>query len=112
MVKMHATANIVMSAMVMATSAHAARTITFEDVMTMRHERRVQIWIMRADGGEAWRLTESKESVSSYAAELVFYPRQGHGLSEYYHQLDRLNRQFEWITKHTLGDAARNTTTQ
>lgn len=46
------------------------------------------------------------------AVELVFYPRQGHGLSEYYHQLDRLNRQFEWITKHTLGDAGRKTTTQ
>jgi dipeptidyl aminopeptidase/acylaminoacyl peptidase len=34
--------------------------------------------------------------------ELVFYPREGHGLGEYYHQLDRLRRQFEWITKHTL----------
>jgi dipeptidyl aminopeptidase/acylaminoacyl peptidase len=38
--------------------------------------------------------------------ELVFYPREGHGLQEYYHQLDRLKRQYEWITKHTLGDGA------
>jgi dipeptidyl aminopeptidase/acylaminoacyl peptidase len=44
--------------------------------------------------------------------ELVFYPRQGHGLQEYEHQLDRLRRQFEWITRYTLGDAARKTTTQ
>jgi dipeptidyl aminopeptidase/acylaminoacyl peptidase len=44
--------------------------------------------------------------------ELVFYPRQGHGLQEYYHQLDRLRRQFEWMTKYTLGDGGRKTTTQ
>ena len=43
--------------------------------------------------------------------ELVFYPRQGHGLQEYYHQLDRLRRQFDWITKYTLGDGVRKTTT-
>jgi dipeptidyl aminopeptidase/acylaminoacyl peptidase len=35
--------------------------------------------------------------------ELVFYPREGHGLTEYYHQRDRLQRQFEWISTHTLG---------
>jgi dipeptidyl aminopeptidase/acylaminoacyl peptidase len=44
-------------------------------------------------------------------AELVFYPRQGHGLQEYEHQLDRLRRQFGWITTHTLGGGARKTTT-
>jgi dipeptidyl aminopeptidase/acylaminoacyl peptidase len=38
--------------------------------------------------------------------ELVFYPREGHGLQEYYHQLDRLKRQYEWMTKYTLGDGA------
>ncbi|MGH9346570.1 MAG: prolyl oligopeptidase family serine peptidase [Vicinamibacterales bacterium] len=43
--------------------------------------------------------------------ELVFYPRQGHGLQEYEHQRDRLRRQFDWITKHTL-EAGRKTTTQ
>ncbi len=45
-------------------------------------------------------------------AELVFYPREGHGLGEYYHQLDRLKRQFEWITKHTLGTSGQRTTSQ
>jgi dipeptidyl aminopeptidase/acylaminoacyl peptidase len=41
--------------------------------------------------------------------ELVFYPRAGHGLSEYYHQLDRLKRQHEWITRHTLGNGKKTT---
>jgi dipeptidyl aminopeptidase/acylaminoacyl peptidase len=35
--------------------------------------------------------------------ELVFYPREGHGLQEYYHRLDRMKRQYEWIARHTLG---------
>lgn len=35
--------------------------------------------------------------------ELVFYPREGHGLAEYYHQLDKMEREYEWITKYTLG---------
>jgi dipeptidyl aminopeptidase/acylaminoacyl peptidase len=35
-------------------------------------------------------------------AELVFYPREGHGLSEYYHQIDKLKREYEWIVKYTL----------
>jgi dipeptidyl aminopeptidase/acylaminoacyl peptidase len=38
--------------------------------------------------------------------ELVFYPREGHGLSEYYHQLDKIRRQYEWIARHTLGAPA------
>ena len=37
------------------------------------------------------------------AVELVFYPREGHGLSEYYHQVDRMKREYEWISQHTLG---------
>ncbi len=44
--------------------------------------------------------------------ELVFYPREGHGIQEYYHQKDRLERIHAWLTKHTLGDAAKKTTTQ
>ena len=35
--------------------------------------------------------------------ELVFYPREGHGLGEYYHQLDKMQRERDWITKYTLG---------
>ncbi len=44
--------------------------------------------------------------------ELVFYPRQGHGLQEYHHQLDRLRRQFDWVVKYTLRDPGRKPTTQ
>ena len=42
--------------------------------------------------------------------ELVFYPREGHGFQEYYHLLDRMKRQHEWITKYTLVDDKRKTT--
>jgi dipeptidyl aminopeptidase/acylaminoacyl peptidase len=35
--------------------------------------------------------------------ELVFYPREGHGITEYYHQLDRMNRIHDWVAKYTLG---------
>ncbi len=45
-------------------------------------------------------------------SELVFYPREGHGISEYYHQKDRLTRIQDWVTRHTLGDAGRKTTSQ
>ena len=38
--------------------------------------------------------------------ELVFYPREGHGLQEYHHRLDRMKRQYEWIARHTLGAAS------
>ncbi|MCU0633274.1 MAG: S9 family peptidase [Gemmatimonadaceae bacterium] len=34
--------------------------------------------------------------------ELVFYPREGHGLGEWYHQLDRMQREYEFIAKRTL----------
>ncbi|MEO6447297.1 MAG: S9 family peptidase [Gemmatimonadaceae bacterium] len=35
-------------------------------------------------------------------AELVFYPREGHGLGEYYHQIDKMKREYEWIARYTL----------
>jgi dipeptidyl aminopeptidase/acylaminoacyl peptidase len=35
--------------------------------------------------------------------ELVFYPREGHGLGEYYHQMDKVRREFDWINRYTLG---------
>jgi dipeptidyl aminopeptidase/acylaminoacyl peptidase len=46
------------------------------------------------------------------ATELVFYPREGHGITEYHHQKDRLTRIHDWITRYTLGDAARKITGQ
>ncbi len=44
--------------------------------------------------------------------ELVFYPREGHGISEYYHQKDRLSRIQDWVTRYTLGDGGRKITSQ
>jgi dipeptidyl aminopeptidase/acylaminoacyl peptidase len=35
--------------------------------------------------------------------QLVFYPREGHGLGEYYHQMDKMQREMDWITRYTLG---------
>jgi dipeptidyl aminopeptidase/acylaminoacyl peptidase len=35
--------------------------------------------------------------------ELVWYPREGHGFQEYYHQRDQLRREMEWMTKYVLG---------
>jgi dipeptidyl aminopeptidase/acylaminoacyl peptidase len=44
--------------------------------------------------------------------ELVFYPREGHGIQEYYHQQDRLQRIYDWVTKYTLGSGGNRTTAQ
>ncbi|MFA5909029.1 MAG: S9 family peptidase [Vicinamibacterales bacterium] len=41
--------------------------------------------------------------------ELVFYPREGHGFSEYYHQKDRMQRIYDWVTKYTLGASDKTT---
>ena len=38
--------------------------------------------------------------------ELWFYPREGHGFSEYYHQIDKMNREYDWIAKYALGTRA------
>ena len=35
--------------------------------------------------------------------ELWFYPREGHGFTEYYHQIDKMKREFDWISRYTLG---------
>ncbi|MFN7978611.1 MAG: S9 family peptidase [Vicinamibacterales bacterium] len=36
--------------------------------------------------------------------ELVFYPREGHGFTEYYHLQDRLNRIHDWVTRYVSGE--------
>ena len=38
--------------------------------------------------------------------ELWFYPREGHGFTEYYHQIDKMRREYEWIARWTLGEKA------
>jgi len=42
--------------------------------------------------------------------ELVIYPREPHGFAEYYHQRDRLSRIQEWVTRYTLGEGRKTTT--
>jgi dipeptidyl aminopeptidase/acylaminoacyl peptidase len=44
--------------------------------------------------------------------ELVFYPREPHGFSEYYHLQDRMMRINDWVTRYTLGSPEKKTTTQ
>ena len=39
--------------------------------------------------------------------ELVFYPREGHGLGEYYHQMDKVRREFAWLSKYALGNTTK-----
>jgi dipeptidyl aminopeptidase/acylaminoacyl peptidase len=34
--------------------------------------------------------------------QLVFYPREGHGLQEPRHQLDKMKREYAWFAKHVL----------
>ena len=36
--------------------------------------------------------------------ELVFFPREPHGLQEPRHQLDKMTREYEWFAKHVLGE--------
>lgn len=38
--------------------------------------------------------------------ELVFYPREHHGFTEYYHQIDKMRREYDWIAKYTVGAQA------
>jgi dipeptidyl aminopeptidase/acylaminoacyl peptidase len=63
----------------------------------------------RVPTGQAYELFRGLKDRGK-ATELVFYPREGHGIAEYYHQKDRLTRIFDWVTRHTLAPA--KTTTQ
>jgi dipeptidyl aminopeptidase/acylaminoacyl peptidase len=38
--------------------------------------------------------------------ELVFYPREGHGLGEPRHQLDKMRREYAWFARYVLGESA------
>jgi dipeptidyl aminopeptidase/acylaminoacyl peptidase len=56
----------------------------------------------RVPVGQAYELYRGLKDRGK-ATELVFYPREGHGIAEYYHQKDRLQRIYDWVTKYTLG---------
>ena len=64
----------------------------------------------RVPTGQAYELFRGLKDRGK-TVELVFYPREGHGISEYYHQKDRLTRIQDWVMKYT-GESRRNTTSQ
>jgi dipeptidyl aminopeptidase/acylaminoacyl peptidase len=64
----------------------------------------------RVPTGQAYELYRGLKD-RGRATELVFYPREGHGITEYYHQKDRMQRIYDWVTKYTLGPGG-NTTSQ
>jgi dipeptidyl aminopeptidase/acylaminoacyl peptidase len=39
--------------------------------------------------------------------EMVFYPREPHGLQEPRHRLDKMRREYAWFSKHVLGEASK-----
>jgi dipeptidyl aminopeptidase/acylaminoacyl peptidase len=64
----------------------------------------------RVPTGQAYELYRGLKDRGK-ATELVFYPREGHGFTEYYHQKDRMQRIYDWVSKYTLGPGG-NTTAQ
>ena len=62
----------------------------------------------RVPTGQAYELYRGLKD-RGRPTELVFYPREGHGITEYYHQKDRLQRIYDWVTKYTLGTGGNTT---
>jgi dipeptidyl aminopeptidase/acylaminoacyl peptidase len=58
----------------------------------------------RVPTGQAYELFRGLKDRGK-TTELVFYPREGHGIAEYYHVKDRLTRIHAWVTRYTLGEA-------
>jgi dipeptidyl aminopeptidase/acylaminoacyl peptidase len=65
----------------------------------------------RVPVGQAYELYRGLKDRGK-ATELVLYPREGHGIQEYYHQKDRMQRIYDWVTKYTLGTGGHRTTAQ
>ena len=63
----------------------------------------------RVPTGQAYELFRGLKDRGK-PVELVFYPREGHGITEYYHVKDRLTRIHAWVTRYTLGAASAVTT--
>lgn len=63
----------------------------------------------RVPTGQAYELYRGLKDRGK-TTELVFYPREGHGFTEYYHQKDRMQRIYDWVTKYTLGTGGNRTT--
>jgi dipeptidyl aminopeptidase/acylaminoacyl peptidase len=63
----------------------------------------------RVPTGQAYELYRGLKDRGK-TTELVFYPREGHGFTEYYHQRDRMQRIYDWVTKYTLGSGGNTAT--
>lgn len=64
---------------------------------------------LRVPTGQAFEMYRALKDRGK-TTELVFYPREGHGITEYYHVKDRLERIQDWVMRYTLGPG--KTTTQ
>lgn len=84
--------------------SHVDRVTTPTLILHGRNDERVPI----GQPMELYRALKDRGKI----AELVFYPREGHGFTEYYHQRDRLQRIYDWVAKYTLGESARPTARQ
>jgi dipeptidyl aminopeptidase/acylaminoacyl peptidase len=62
----------------------------------------------RVPTGQAYELFRGLKD-RGRPTELVFYPREGHGISEYYHLKDRLTRINDWVTRYTLAQGKTST---
>ena len=69
-----------------------------QDYDDIRYETDGPVAVITIDRPERYNAFRGK------TVELVFYPREGHGLGEYYHQIDKIRREHEWIVKYTLGN--------
>ena len=76
------------------TAAPKAKTPTM--IMHGQNDQRVPI-------GQAQELYMGLKK-NNVPVSLVFYPREGHGLQEPRHQLDKMNREFAWFAKYVLGE--------
>jgi dipeptidyl aminopeptidase/acylaminoacyl peptidase len=63
----------------------------------------------RVPTGQAYEMFRALKD-RGRTTELVFYPREGHGIAEYYHVKDRLQRIRDWVARYTIGPG--RTTTQ
>ncbi|MGQ0734940.1 MAG: prolyl oligopeptidase family serine peptidase [Acidobacteriota bacterium] len=62
----------------------------------------------RVPTGQAFELFRGLKDRGK-VTELVFYPREGHGIGEYHHIKDRMARIFDWVTRYTPGTAKTTT---
>jgi dipeptidyl aminopeptidase/acylaminoacyl peptidase len=62
----------------------------------------------RVPTGQAYELFRGLKD-RGRSTELVFYPREGHGIAEYYHVKDRLTRIRDWVVRYTLAPGKTST---